>query len=36
MEVHTFPMGISPKVNVIALVELKLAYFVLNIQNLKP
>ena len=31
--VHTFPKSISPKVNVIVLLELKLAYFEAVVQH---
>ena len=35
-EVHTFPEGIYPKVNVIALLEFELAYYDSAVQRFNP
>ena len=35
-EVHTFPKGISPKVNVLARLEFELAYYDVTIQYISP
>ena len=34
MKIHTFPKGISPKVNVIALLEFELAYYDVAVQHI--